>query len=177
MPAHAGIHDFRGAVEKASASFLKKRSKKLLLTAGLGNIAAKSPRKPKVFWLLFFKKVTSYFLLAFFSSASLALAQSYPTDPASAGNCPAAATPKTPGDGPGGNVFATHIGAPQPPDVPNNEVATYPDIQTITPDPPPTEDIQPDTLNYPAFPFSGSINNPVLSQSNAPESTGKPGGC
>jgi len=123
----------------------------------------------------FSKKVTASFLalLCFVPPSS---AQSYPTDPASAGNCPAAATPKTPGDGPGGNVFATHIGAPQPLDAPSDEVATYPDIQTLTPDPYPSQSIQPDNLTYPAFPFSGSINNPVLSQSG-PESTAKPSGC
>jgi len=124
----------------------------------------------------FSKKVTSSFLLLA-CLASPAFAQSFPNDPASAGNCPAAAPPKTPGDGPGGNVFATHIGAPQPPDAPNDKVATYPDIRTLTPDPYPSQDLQPDHLQYPSFPFSGSINNPVLSQSNAPEETGKPGGC
>ncbi len=171
--------------KQASTSFLKKRrpargSKKLLPTAGLGTSAVKSRSKVKVFWLtragrLFFKKVTAYFLFFFFFS-SPALAQSYPTDPASAGNCPAAATPKTPGDGPGGNVFATHINAPQPLDLPDNHVATYPDIETLNPDPFPSENIAPEDLAYPSFPFSGSINNPVLSQSG-PESTGKPGGC
>jgi hypothetical protein len=122
------------------------------------------------------KKVTASFLalLCFVPPSS---AQSYPTDPASAGNCPAAATPKTPGDGPGGNVFATHIGAPQPLDAPSNEVATYPDIETIQPDQFPVQSIAPNTLNYPAFPFSGSINNPVLSQGEAPETTGKSSGC
>ncbi len=163
------------SVKKASTSFLKKRSKKLLLTAGRGNPVAKSRSKSKVFWLLFFKKVTAYFLFFFFFS-SPALAQSYPNDPASAGNCPAAAAPKTPGDGPGGNVFATHINAPQPLDLPDNHIATYPDIETLNPDPFPSENIAPEDLAYPSFPFSGSINNPVLSQSG-PESTGKPGGC
>ena len=163
------------SVKKASTSFLKKRSKKLLLTAGRGNPVAKSRSISKVFWLLFFKKVTAYFLFFFFFS-SPALAQSYPNDPASAGNCPAAAAPKTPGDGPGGNVFATHINAPQPLDLPDNHIATYPDIETLNPDPFPSENIAPEDLAYPSFPFSGSINNPVLSQSG-PESTGKPGGC
>jgi len=175
MPAHAGIHDFRGAVEKARTSFLKKRSKKLLPTAGCGDSVARAPRKSKVFWLLFFKKVTASFLLSL-SFFSLAAAQSYPTDPASAGNCPAASAPKTPGDGPGGNVFATHINAPQPLDLPNNESATYPDIEADQPDQFPLQPISPDNLTYPPFPFSGSINNPVLTQS-APESTANPSGC
>jgi hypothetical protein len=48
--------------QKVSASFLKKRrpargSKKLSFTAGLGALLP-TPAGPKVFWLLFFKKVT-----------------------------------------------------------------------------------------------------------------------
>jgi hypothetical protein len=45
-------------LRKESASFLKKRSKKLLLLRALAG-ARQCPQGPKVFWLLFFKKVTS----------------------------------------------------------------------------------------------------------------------
>jgi hypothetical protein len=46
-------------VRQASGSFLKKRTKKLLLLQALATAGPK-PAGAKVFWLLFFKKVTAY---------------------------------------------------------------------------------------------------------------------
>jgi hypothetical protein len=43
---------------QASGSFLKKRTKKLLLLRALALLSPK-PAGAKVFWLLFFKKVTA----------------------------------------------------------------------------------------------------------------------
>jgi hypothetical protein len=44
-----------GKWKKASGSFLKKRTKKLLLTGGLGNASARA-RRTESFLVLFFKK-------------------------------------------------------------------------------------------------------------------------
>jgi outer membrane receptor protein involved in Fe transport len=64
---------FIGGFKKASASFLKKRSKKLLFTAGFDTGIAKAPRKQKFFCFFFFKKRSAYL---FFSLGALpALAQ------------------------------------------------------------------------------------------------------
>jgi hypothetical protein len=48
-------------MKKASRSFLKKRTKKLLLTAGLGNASATTPRNQK-FFASFFQKRSAFFL-------------------------------------------------------------------------------------------------------------------
>ncbi len=66
-------------------------------------------------------------------------------------------------------MFASHIGQPQPQDAPNNEVATYPDITQIQPDLAQPDQARPDAPPLQPFPFSGTINDPVLSQGNAPE--------
>jgi len=72
MPAHAGIHAFvtvkRGVKKKKETSFLKKRSKKLLVVPGRGAAILwplKSRGILKVFWLLFFKKVTAFLSFRF----------------------------------------------------------------------------------------------------------------
>jgi hypothetical protein len=44
---------------KARASFLKKRSKKLLLPGECGSIVANAPNEQKFFWFFFFKKRTA----------------------------------------------------------------------------------------------------------------------
>jgi hypothetical protein len=49
--------------KEASASFFeKKEAKKLLLTAGLGNIRAKARSKQKFFCFFFFKKRSPFLL-------------------------------------------------------------------------------------------------------------------
>jgi NodT family efflux transporter outer membrane factor (OMF) lipoprotein len=58
-----------GKQGKARPSFLKKRSKKLLLTAGVGTGGATAPSKQKFFCFFFFKKRSAYFL-AFLSSCA-----------------------------------------------------------------------------------------------------------
>jgi penicillin-binding protein 1C len=54
---------FQQGKEEESGSFLKKRTKKLLLTAGVGENDAKARSKQKFFWFFFFKKRTAYFAL------------------------------------------------------------------------------------------------------------------
>ncbi len=98
----------------------------------------------------------------------LAQAQQFPQD-ATPGKC-LPTTHIAPGDGPGGNIFASHFG-PQPRDMPNNEVATFPDIQPITPDPIPNDPTPKDSVNYAPFPFSGGINSPILNPNGGPEAS------
>jgi hypothetical protein len=107
-------------------------------------------------------------LLLTFAFAPLAHAQQFPQD-STPGKC-LPTQHVAPGDGPGGNIFATHFG-PQPPDAPNNETATYPTIQPLTPDPIPNDSIPQDGLTYAPFPFSGGINDPVLDSSGGPETS------
>jgi len=145
---------------KASGSFLKKRTKKLLVPVGCGTAVATARRKSKFFLLLFCSQKRSAFL-PFLLFALPAHAQQFPQD-ATPGKC-LPAQHVAPGDAPGGNVFASHFG-PQPPDAPNDEVATYPDIQPTTPDPVPDDPFPKDGVSYPPFPFSGGINDSALSQ-------------
>jgi hypothetical protein len=115
--------------------------------------------------LLFCSQKRSAFF-AFVFVASPALAQQFPQD-ATPGKClPAAHI--APGEGAGGNVYASHFG-PQPPDAPNSEVATYPDIQTLQPDPIPNDGVPQNDINFQSFPFSGGFNDPALSQTMGPE--------
>jgi hypothetical protein len=55
--------------KEGSASFLKKRSKKLLLTGGLGRAGA-TARRSKSFFASFFSKKEALALLAFIATAS-----------------------------------------------------------------------------------------------------------
>jgi hypothetical protein len=139
---------------------LKKRTKKLLLCRGGGDGGAKTRIKQNFFGS-FFQKRTS-FLLALLL-ATPAHAQNAAT------GCGVIAPPGAPGEGPGGNVFSSHIGQAQPQDAPNDEVATYPDITQIQPDLAAPDQAKPDAPPLQPFPFSGTINDPVLSQGNAPE--------
>jgi penicillin-binding protein 1C len=50
-------------VKEASGSFLKKRTKKLLLNGGRGITGANAPRKPKFFWFSLFTKRTAFLAL------------------------------------------------------------------------------------------------------------------
>ncbi len=104
-----------------------------------------------------------------------ARAQQFPQD-ATPGQC--LPTPHiAPGDAPGGNVYNQNAG-PQAQDAPNDTTATYPTIQPTTPDPIPNDATPQDHVTYAPFPFSGGINNPILSQSGAPEtSSSNPKGC
>jgi hypothetical protein len=63
--------------------------------------------------------------------------------------------------------------------MPNNETATYPTITPITPDSPNITQITPDQTPIQPFPFSTSINNPVLSPTQGPETDYRAGkqGC
>ncbi len=131
---------------------------------GCGNGIATAHRKQKFFCCFFFKKSSACLL-----ACVLALPAQAQTQPNAANDCGVISTPSHPGEAPGGNIFASHIGQPQPQDAPNDEVATYPDITQTTPDHTIPEQVQPDPSPNQPFAFSGSINNPVLSQSNAPE--------
>jgi len=63
--------------------------------------------------------------------------------------------------------------------MPNDETATYPKITQITPDSPNVTQITPDQTPAQPFPFSGSINNPVLSPTQGAETDDQGGkqGC
>ncbi len=110
-------------------------------------------------------------LLAFLTltlAAPIAQAQQFPQD-ATPGQC--LPTPHlAPGDAPGGNVYNQNAG-PQAQTAPNNQVATYPDIQPVTPDPIPNDAIPQNDINFQPFPFSGGINDPALSPTGGPETS------
>ncbi len=152
--------------EGRSSFFEKKEPKKLSLTAGCDSACAKSRGKQK-FFASFFQKRSAF--LALLVLASPAYAQQFPQD-ATPGKC--LPTPQiAPGASPGGNIYASHFG-PQPHDAPNSEIATYPDVTQIQPDPIPNDSVPQNDLSFKPFPYSGGINDPVLSPSGGPEISG-----
>ncbi len=104
-----------------------------------------------------------------------ARAQQFPQD-AAPGQC--LPTPHlAPGDAPGGNVYNQDAG-PQAETAPDNVTATYPAIEPATPDAIPNDAVPQNDINFQSFPFSGGINNPILSPSGGPEtSSSSPKGC